>query len=311
MRYRQTITLGNSKQSLLYFDYVIPLNFFLETVHENYPTYYANYPSEISLQPYPLEEFLPPDFRNEKFIDHLTKASELVTYYLLLNNDAVDETKRMAVLKGLGVDISSIDKNCSASLARLGAEYNLRATPVDIDYDISTDANNNIGDPVLCLPSLDLVRTDRTSWAQIIEFRKDKKSQAQLRRLRSFAYENYKGKSRAYVEDDILRRLDDYESTIKRWQFETVRGTVNMVLTSKMLAGSFTGSFISALIGAPLPAAIAAVGGLTLEVGKVALELRKRKFELRSILEDNPLSYLVTAKTSLTPDSIAPTGSVE
>lgn len=102
------------------------------------------------------------------------------------------------------------------------------------------------------------------------------------------------------MEDDILKRLDDYHAAIKRLHFQTVHATLNMALTSKMLAGAVTGSFISSLIGAPLSAAIAASGGIALEVGKMALEVKKRNFELRNGLEDNPHTYIEAAKVAMT-----------
>jgi hypothetical protein len=278
---------------LLYFDYVIPLNAILESVIRSFPL------KDKDFKPYPLD-FLPPDLKNKDFEADLHDASVLLTYYLLLHSSEVAENKRMGVLAAMGVDVSSLDQKFSSGMRGFMAKYDLHATPIDIGCDPSSD-ESDIGDPVITLPSLDLIDTSRTSLEQIIEFRKDKKSWSQLRRLRSFVFENYAGKPRAYVEDDILKRLDDYQAAIKRWRFETVRATLNMVLTSKMLAGSMTGSFISSLIGAPVPAAIAAVGGLSLEIGKVVLELKTRKFELRNSLEDNPLSYIVTARTSLAP----------
>ena len=51
----------------------------------------------------------------------------------------------------------------------------------------------------LSLDSIQLVNINKVCWEQIIEFRKDEDAKSKLRNLRLFIYENYLGKSQAYI----------------------------------------------------------------------------------------------------------------
>jgi hypothetical protein len=130
--------------------------------------------------------------------------------------------------------------------------YGLLDSPLDVPQEmISNDCDAGSSEVCITLAFENLIKTEVTSWDQILEFRRDKTAKEKLRRFRLFADVNYRGKSKAYVEDDILRRLDDYESTVKQWGFETAEGAFNILASSKTLAGTGAGALISALAGAP------------------------------------------------------------
>jgi len=162
------------------------------------------------------------------------------------------------------------------------------------------DAGDDIA---VTLATLDLIDASRASWQQLAELRCDVAARAKLRRLRVFAAGNYAGKGRSYVEDDLLARLNDYDETARRWGFETRQAVLTMLLNSKALAAAGT-SLLSALFGVPpTVAGIGALAGAAVEVGRVSVEVSRRKFALSNMLRDNPVSYIADAKERLGPNA--------
>jgi len=143
------------------------------------------------------------------------------------------------------------------------------------------------------MTSMHLIDVNKLSWERIEEFRKDRASRMKLRRLRLFFLQNYTGRDRRYVEDDLCRLLDEYERTVLSWGFETRAQVVSMLLSSKWIAGGFGGSVFSALAGAPMAALVTAAGGLSIEIGNVVLEVTKRRHALRKLTYESPISYVV------------------
>jgi hypothetical protein len=81
--------------------------------------------------------------------------------------------------------------------------------------------------------------------------------------------------------------------------FETRHGVLNMLLTSKMLAGALTGSFLSTLFGAPATVIVAAGAAIAIELGRTTLEVGKQRFAFRKLMTENPVSYISLAKAEL------------
>jgi hypothetical protein len=191
--------------------------------------------------------------------------------------------------------ISSAQKG----FASLIEEYGL--SKLSIITHSNTIQDDDDGDVALVLRNLNVIDVERTPWKQIQEFREDAKARQQLRRLRLFAYENYEGKSKLFVEDDLHARLYDYDELIRRWGFETKQAVLSSILRSKGLSGALGGALIATLFGAPTAALASAVGGAVLEIGRVSLEIAKRKFSLSSSLHDNPVSYVAELRTRFGP----------
>jgi hypothetical protein len=178
-------------------------------------------------------------------------------------------------------------------------DFHLKSLPVVCAGATMTNDDRDGADIAITITSLELVDAARCSWEQILEFRRDTEARDKLRRLRLFACDNYSGKTKDYIGDDILKRIADYQETVRRWGFETKYSALSMLLTSKLLAGSLTGSLVSVLFDAPVAAIASAAGGAGLEIGRIALELSKRKFALRTMLADNPVSYISYANRLL------------
>jgi hypothetical protein len=106
------------------------------------------------------------------------------------------------------------------------------------------------------------------------------------------AYENYRGKDRAFIEDDISTRIYDYGNAVKQWGFSTKEGVINIFLQSKLLTGSSIAALTSVLMGAPLTAIMVGAGGGAIEVGKAALFWKKQQMVFQSSIASNPVSYV-------------------
>ena len=109
----------------------------------------------------------------------------------------------------------------------------------------------------------------KVSVGQILEFRSDTESMAKLRRLRLFASSNYEGKSRTFVEDDLLLRIADYEHEANKWGFEVREAALTNLFHSKTLLGAAGGSLAAVLAGSPAAALTAATAGVLFEWGKM------------------------------------------
>jgi hypothetical protein len=117
-------------------------------------------------------------------------------------------------------------------------DLDLEKLPLDASKEMISKEGFSETEACITFASKSIIKVDSIDWKQIIEFRQDREATEKLRRFRLFAYDNYRGKSKAYVEDDLLRRLDEYETTVKQWGFETAEGALNILASSKTLAGT-------------------------------------------------------------------------
>lgn len=150
-------------------------------------------------------------------------------------------------------------------------------------------------DVCVSLAKLKLIDTSKISYKEILELKKDRESIEKLRNLRLFYYQNYSGKSKAFIEDDILRRLYEYEETSKYWNFKTCLSTLNGFLSSKILKTSLVVSLLNAFFGDTTLSLIAAAGA-SIEFGKAAIVFSKERLEKNELLRKDPISFLYKLK---------------
>jgi len=144
-----------------------------------------------------------------------------------------------------------------------------------------------------------VVDTTKVTLPQIMEFRKDKEAMSKMRNFRLFAYQQFSGKDKVFIEDDIQKRLSDYYDTLNACGFETTYKTLSFLFESKFLMGAFATSAVSLLMGNGQLAAEAFSAGTILELGKLSLEFAKHKNELEKICRENPISYIADARKTL------------
>ena len=297
-RYAKTaISLVNARETALYFDHVIPVNLGIDLLELGYPK--DGVRNSKVFPPGMGFELLPPELSSQDpFNSRLVAVNETVWLLLL---------KALTRSKGLPPKIGdlspeefdAIEANAAQSFYSFLDDFDLRSCVVDVPDLHLADTTFEVEDVAVTLTDLKLIDVGKTSWEHILEFRRSAEARVKLRRLRLFAFENYQGRDRASVEDDILQRLADYSQTIAEWGFETRHGAFTAFLSSKVLAGAITGSVVSSLLGQPLPAVISAVGGIVLELGTIALEIQKRGFQLRKLVRENPVTYIHDARKTL------------
>jgi hypothetical protein len=195
---------------------------------------------------------------------------------------------------------------CTESLAKAGlpgflAEYKLDGAPVICSSALASEKLHDHADLGVTLTSIKVVDADHADWGQIMEFRKDLDAVKKLRRLRLFACDNYSGKPKEYVEDDILNRIAEHDEAVKKWAFETKCGALSTLLNSKLVASALAGSFVSAICGDQVMALASAAGGLGIELARIGIQVSMQRFALRELMEHSPVSYISSAISTLRP----------
>lgn len=289
---RNAVAFDDLKNAALYFDHLVPVYVVTEFARKS--SEWKSFCNDI------LWGLLPPA---------LVTRPDFLDAFADVNRKTSNSFKKLAAaqynLEPNFQDLSQeeydrIEEASAQAYFSFIEQFGLGHWPIAGEGDAATAAmpDNEMDEalPLLTLSRLRLVDASTVSWEHVLELRKDTVAQDRLRRLRLFAFQNYSGKSREFIEDDLLSRVADYEASAKKWGLETVQGTLSLVLNSKLAAGAFAGSLVSALFGAPMAALLAGTAGAVLEVSNVALELRRRKMTLDQLSRDNPVSYISYAR---------------
>ena len=148
------------------------------------------------------------------------------------------------------------------------------------------------GDVLLKISGLELVDTKCISWEQIASIRKNPDARKKLRNFRLFAFENYIDKSRAYIEDDIAKRVENYQVTCREHAIETRQSCLSILLKAENLRLMGIAGLASLVLGEPIAASAAILSGTCLDLGGVALEFSKRRLSLNKIKRDHDVAYI-------------------
>ncbi|MGK7885090.1 MAG: hypothetical protein AB4057_10765 [Crocosphaera sp.] len=167
----------------------------------------------------------------------------------------------------------------------LKQDLRLRAYPV---YQ-SLNAFNKEYEPgnysviVSTLSNLQIVLEDELSWAQVIEFRTDKKARISYRRLVHWLDKEMVGKSQSFIEDEIFLRLEDYNEAIQKHGIKTGIGTFLSILDEKFLASASAISGALFLAGVP---ELAILGGAGLVVGNTLLKIAENAYDVHEEFDE-------------------------
>jgi hypothetical protein len=330
------ICLGDVKQAALYFDKVIPVNINQLQEHSNPAQLTRDLidgfdSSNTSIN----EAFLG---KLEEIQSSLTVMHEIIKSLLLLkrnSNDAYNRKlcelpldKRKAASKFVNYFVSAIDNESKEAFTKelanilLGFSY-MEGVEINNGITISTlidqlspltkskslsvllpekcllSEDENNCDVSLILPNLNLIDTSETSWKQILEFRKDNDASTKLRNLRLFFENNYSGKDRRYIEDDLMKQLDDYDQIVKEWQFKTITSTMGVILDSKNIQTSFYAALAGICIGVPILISGALIAGTCIEIGKCVLHFTNCIHSFKNKIRNNDLAYIIEGKERL------------
>jgi hypothetical protein len=134
------------------------------------------------------------------------------------------------------------------------------------------------------------VDTSGVSWEQILDVRKDDVSRRKLRNLRLFLYANYEGKPSAFIEDDLKKRIEDYENACKDHGLNTCLSALSVTFGSKYVLAASAGAVSGAFLGSPLSGITTAA---IIELGGVVIEISKAYASFRRLKRDHPLAYII------------------
>lgn len=302
------LTYGQTKDAALYFDAVIPLTSSIDWMNDIRSGRSSGISKENHWAPWPFDIYgaiLPKSLANDKdFLKRLQDLNEnSFSYFLsifkkfILEKDIPFETGTIEDFEALPLDVSL--EKMETGIDALIRDFKLNDGNHFILNPEVSQGTADQDDVSITLARLNIIDTSQTSWEQIAEFRKDAASIAKLRRLRIFVSSSYEGRDASYIRDDLETRIYDYEEEVKRWGFETKDSALSLLFESKSLKMVGAASFVAILYGAPIAAILGASGGAAIEVGKIALEVARKKVAMRKSLGGNPVSYLAEARKKL------------
>lgn len=145
-------------------------------------------------------------------------------------------------------------------------------------------------EPIIKILNLPIIDRSKITWKQVLELRSDKKSRNKLRRFLLFLHDSYEGKSKEFIEDDILTRLEDFKSTCKDYQFDIILAPIESLIKAKNVLAAATAAIGAAYLGADFNYALAA--GVSLEIGGMFIEIAKKTSLLHRLKRDHDMTYL-------------------
>ena len=314
------IVFGNIKDALLYFEYVIPMNFAGDSLGlrpgsksgRGIEQHKERIISHRELQEVfgesdfawgvPCSALYPPPLSHDRsFLVRVNLFDGMLAAHMMINVHGGLAFK--TYYQGHLVQQSRIKPGTFPTrnhlrkiFSNLVTDFQLQNTPIDCSPFFGGLAKDEPPTDSLFVPHVSVIDSSKLTLSQIMEFRKDKETMNKMRKFRLFAYEQYKGKEKAYIEDDIQKKLADYNAAVKSCGFETTYKTLSFLFESKMIIGTFATCAVSLLMGNAQLAREAFATGAVIELGKLSLEYAKQRHALKRICLENPISYIAEAK---------------
>lgn len=157
-------------------------------------------------------------------------------------------------------------------------------------------SENSIQEPALILSNLKLIDTSELSWNHLLEIKRDKESIKKLRRLKTFIYQNYSNKPLAFIEDDLLSRIEAYETSAKHLGLQTKDSAFKIIFNSGSLFASAAAAIFSAYSGTPTTIPLSLAIGSAFMLGNIGIEFRSLKRAEYKFKQDDPVTYIVENK---------------
>lgn len=297
---KTVFTVGGSKEASLYFDDVIPLMLIVDAADEYGWDEISTTSKQLDMAKLMEIRFL----FDRLFPKEIQKGSDNFKSWLDVNKSILDalleaarrpKTSKMPLAEVFGRCVPGFKDEIIRFVDELGIEDAAYSSALSF----VSKSNSMTDDIGMTISNLNLIDISKVTLEQILEFREDLESKAKLRRLRLFAYKNYTGKSKSYIEDDLLLRIDEYEHEAKKWGFETKEAAITTLFNSKVIMGTLCGSLIAALTGSPITSLSTLAIGALVEFGRIQLVVSRCKFKARSVLRTNPVSYIKEANKAL------------
>ncbi len=148
----------------------------------------------------------------------------------------------------------------------------------------------------LTLLNLPMIDAESAEWEQILELRKNSEARSKLRRLRLFLQTNYEGKPISYVEDDLLSRIEEYDSARRSLGFNAMTSSLGQLLNFKSIHAAAAAGLAATLFGGP---AVGISTAAVIEFGEFTLELARHRHSIREFEKGHQLAYLIDVKSKM------------
>ena len=291
------ISLGDSKQAALYFDKVI----IVDPVEQM--GVLGGLPGQLSEGAYKLifgdvgseQELLRYNYEFQEYRKSLTLPA--MSFSRIADTDYFESNTTKALIEAY-VNNQTHDNGTSIrqALAKFAKQMDVDSYSVLLPSSCRDSDQASDDDMSLTLTNIPLIDTRKTSWEQIFELRKDTQALRKLRQLKIFLHDNYQGKDKDYIEDDLAMRLDKYSDACKDHGLETSLSLLSIVLDARRLQTAIAGGVAATLLGSPLAGLSAAV---SIELGQVVLEVAKKKHSFNKLRRDHELGYIIDASKRL------------
>ena len=329
---KHAVCIGDVKQAALYFDRVLPVALSPAHFDENGDTLFISSESYIPGKALVnlLYDISPNNIKNYEKVQweylgkYLDANQPIRNIIHPLTGDVFEEKKLMLFDRKLNSK-DSVDVVVKLHAEYIRDSYNKYATKLYLEnqtdekgvtfrsrvHDFSKSLGFNYASVIITdMPSLksikpnlsqslvdiQLINTSLATWNQIIELRLDLQSRRKLRNLRLFLSETYTAKSKAYIEDDLNKRIDDYLAVCNKHGFELLTTTLSSLLDSKTLQTSAVAGIAAAYMGG-MPAGVLTTG--IIEIGKISLEISNKLANIKEFKDGHELAYIIDTKKKL------------
>jgi hypothetical protein len=309
------LCFDNFKQSALYFDRVIPINMGRMRGDSNLGDVLMGYPETIPSAV--LSHLIDGVEGDTKTYSHATRvmgicanswvdlAKQAMPYATLwtrgLQIENEEEEEKIIAGQYKKLQRAYLEDACCEGSPSIRQIFRNYAASLGFDRfcvigPSSEDYSGTQTDQSITLSQLSLIDTSEAEWKQIIEVRKDTQSHRKLSRLRLFMHNNYNGRSFAYIQDDLSRRIEEYHQVTKKFGFKTAGSSISMLLDSKALQTSVGAGLIAGLFGGSL-AGLSATAAV--EIGKIAINVAERRHEMKDWQAGHDLAYIFETQQRL------------
>lgn len=291
------ISTDNHKYAALFFDYIIPTS-----DAENVPKDFV----------YPRWEKIVSNFRTFGDMIEFAHTKDIIKDSFLKwinNNYNFVEGKISFKHSSLSIEEKSfidgiydqIRDYIALTYSEILIKNNVRSEPIFFNdsFNKGCISKTNYNSISLILTKIPIIDTHKLDWKQITNIRKDKESLNKLRNFKLFFFENYAGKDLNYIEDSLCKKLDDYYTICNKYEIDTKLGSMMNFFDSKLLIKFISLATLGIIFGEKNIAELALISGASIELGKVGLQLIKRRIENKLFKRNFDLAYLVKIKETV------------
>lgn len=309
LRASAILCFQNFKEAALYFDQVLPLNMSRMQGDPDIGDILIGYPESIpSAALSHLIDGVEGDtvtyshatrvmeFTANKWVEFARKASPYAKLWAPDPRKESEHDPQEEHQKLLNAYLSNAQAQGTSSIRQALSEFASSLGVRNFSVALPAEAVGSHADPSLTLSNLHLIDATAADWRQILDVRKDDASRRKLARLRLFLHEDFQGQPASFIEDDLLRRVDDYELATKKFGFTTLTSSLGMLLDAKSLQTSASAGVVAGLFGG---LEVGLLSAAAIELGKVALNIAEKHHDMKHWQAGHEMAYIFETRDSL------------